>query len=222
MYMASISKAFPVAGMPGMNPPWSVPGRWLRSQPGRRPRPCRGSRLSYRARPQRKYGRSRWRPSCQAWSPGNTWCSTKSSASQSAAYWRSSLSNTAAANVLTGRWLVSEHLAQHDRDHYGGGRPEAVQPAGGGVDRDRPDDPGDHDHLHQSGRCARVPAPGPITRRPGRKTDRQGGDPASKTFTAAGQLPVVGSGKRLPWWALAKRGKNWPLIPVALGAGDPT
>ena len=68
--MASISKAFPVAGMPGMNPPWSVPGRWLRSQPGRRPRPCRGSRLSYRARPQRKYGRSRWRPSCQAWSPG--------------------------------------------------------------------------------------------------------------------------------------------------------
>jgi hypothetical protein len=46
--------------------------------------------------------------------------------------------------------------------------------------------------------------------------------PASKTFTAAGQLPVVGSGKRLPWWALAKRGKNWPSIPVALGAGDPT
>jgi len=25
--------------------------------------------------------------------------------------------------------------------------------------------------------CARVPAPGPIDRQPGRKTDRQGGDP---------------------------------------------
>jgi len=37
--------------------------------------------------------------------------------------------------------------------------------------------PATRDHLHQSGHCARCPAPGPIARQPGRKTDRQGGDP---------------------------------------------
>jgi hypothetical protein len=211
--MDSISKAFPVAGMPGMNPPWSVPGRWLRSHPvvGRDHVVDLGCHIG-RGRKENAVGVDG--DLLVRRGPGNTWCSTKSSASQSAAYRRFFLSNTSAANMLTGRSLVSEHLAQHDCDHYDGDQPEAVQPAGGGVDRDRPDDPGGRDHLHQSplrqspGAGPNRPAARSQNRPPGRRSRprRRSPPPALNCACAAqggpatrGGLwqtpPIVGFGK---------------------------